>query len=84
LSRAETDRLLAELQRLLTVSIELRGSTTSNYQGLKGGGSFQNFHQIYGRDSEPCPRCGGPIERSVVAGRGTRHCPHCQPPEVHR
>lgn len=80
LSRAETDLLLKELKRILTTSIKFRGSTTSNYQGLKGGGSFQNKHKVYGRSGEPCPKCGAAIERSVVAGRGTHHCPHCQKP----
>ena len=27
---------------------------------------------------EPCDRCGTPIERTVVAGRGTWLCPRCQ------
>ena len=78
LSRAETDLLLKELKRILNASIKARGSTTSNYQGLKGGGSFQNVHKVYGRAGESCPKCGTPIERSVVAGRSTHHCPHCQ------
>ena len=26
-----------------------------------------------------CPRCGSPLERSVVGGRTTYHCPRCQP-----
>ena len=80
LSRAETNLLLKELKRILTASIKARGSTTSNYQGLKGGGSFQGVHKVYGRAGEPCAKCGRPVERSVVAGRGTHHCPHCQPP----
>jgi len=80
LARAETDLLLKELKRILSASIKARGSTTSNYQGLKGGGSFQNVHKVYGHAGEPCPKCGAPIERSVVAGRSTHHCPRCQPP----
>ena len=79
LSRAETDALLKETKRILNASIKARGSTTSNYQGLKGGGGFQNSHQVYGRTNEPCPKCGAPLERSVVGGRSTHHCPHCQP-----
>lgn len=78
LSRAETDRLLAETRRILTASIKARGSTTSNYQGLKGGGSFQHSHQAYGRTGQPCPVCGSPIERCLVGGRSTHYCPHCQ------
>lgn len=80
LTKAETNLLLKELRRILNASIKARGSTTSNYEGLKGGGSFQNVHKVYGRAGEPCSKCGAPIERSVVAGRSTHHCPHCQPP----
>ena len=32
----------------------------------------------YGRDGEPCDRCGTPIEKTRVAGRGTWYCPDCQ------
>lgn len=82
LSRAETDRLLAETQRILKASIKARGSTTSNYQGLKGGGAFQHCHQAYGRTGQPCPRCGAPLERCLVGGRSTHYCPQCQPVPV--
>ncbi len=34
---------------------------------------------VFQRTGEPCPRCRTPIERSVVRGRGTHHCPRCQP-----
>ncbi|MDR1043944.1 MAG: bifunctional DNA-formamidopyrimidine glycosylase/DNA-(apurinic or apyrimidinic site) lyase [Candidatus Adiutrix sp.] len=78
LSRAETDLLLKEARRILKAAIEARGSTTSNYKGLKGGGSFQLAHQVYGRAGEPCPKCGAALTRRVVAGRTTHYCPHCQ------
>ena len=29
-----------------------------------------------------CPRCGSELERSVVGGRTTYHCPVCQPPST--
>jgi formamidopyrimidine-DNA glycosylase len=34
--------------------------------------------QVYQRTGEPCPRCGLPIGRIVLAGRATHFCPHCQ------
>ncbi len=78
LNRPESDRLLFEARRILAASIQARGSTTSNYQGLRGGGSFQQSHKVYGRAEEPCPVCGSPIEKSRINGRGTHHCPRCQ------
>ncbi len=75
----ESARLLAEIRRILNLAIAARGSTTSNYQGLKGGGSFQFSHQVYGRANQPCPVCGTTIQRLVIAGRSTHLCPLCQP-----
>jgi formamidopyrimidine-DNA glycosylase len=40
---------------------------------------MQKEFKVYGRDDEPCDRCGTPIEKTRVAGRGTWYCPHCQP-----
>lgn len=37
---------------------------------------------VYGRESEPCPRCGAPILRVAQAGRSTFYCPECQPASV--
>ena len=79
LSREATGRLLREAKRIFTAAISARGSTTSNYQGLKGPGNYQASHQVYGRAGEPCPVCGTAIQRLVVAGRGTHICPVCQP-----
>ncbi len=33
----------------------------------------------YGREGEPCRRCGQPIERLVIAQRSSHFCPRCQP-----
>ncbi|MEW5725488.1 MAG: bifunctional DNA-formamidopyrimidine glycosylase/DNA-(apurinic or apyrimidinic site) lyase, partial [Thermodesulfobacteriota bacterium] len=73
-------RLHREMVRILSKAISLRGSTTSNYVGLRGvGGRFQEQHQVYGKGGRPCPVCGLVIERIVVGGRGTCFCPSCQP-----
>jgi len=79
LSRAETGRLLKNARRIFLAAIAARGSTTSNYQGLKGGGSYQASHQVYGKAGQPCPVCGTPIIKLTVAGRSTHVCPACQP-----
>ena len=34
--------------------------------------------EVYGREREPCTRCGTAIRRIVQAGRATYFCPHCQ------
>ena len=46
------------------------------------GGDFQNYFRAYGREGEPCSRCGTDIVRTVVGQRGTYFCPICQVLEV--
>jgi formamidopyrimidine-DNA glycosylase len=33
---------------------------------------------VYGRAGEPCMRCGAPIEKTRLGGRGTWFCAACQ------
>ena len=40
---------------------------------------MQHEFRVYGRAGEPCERCGTPIAKIVVGGRGTSFCPTCQP-----
>ena len=41
-------------------------------------GRAQHEFKVYGRGGEPCDRCGTPIDKIRVAGRGTWFCPSCQ------
>lgn len=71
--------LYKELLAILLLSIEKGGSSDRNYVDAEGKkGSYLTFAQVYKRKGLPCPRCGTPITRIVVAGRGTHICPHCQ------
>ena len=64
---------------VLEESIAAGGSSISDYVDSSGRqGSFQEMHQVYGKEREPCVRCGSPIERMVVAQRGTHYCKRCQ------
>ncbi|RME50979.1 MAG: bifunctional DNA-formamidopyrimidine glycosylase/DNA-(apurinic or apyrimidinic site) lyase [Caldilineae bacterium] len=76
LSPAEQTRLYHAIRQSLTAGITHRGAT---FDAVYRGGEFQNHFQVYGRKGKPCPRCGTPIERIVVGGRGTHFCPRCQP-----
>jgi formamidopyrimidine-DNA glycosylase len=40
---------------------------------------MQKEFKVYGRLDEPCDRCGTPIAKTRVGGRGTWFCPECQP-----
>ena len=41
-------------------------------------GEFQDEARVYGREGQPCPRCGGTVRRIVQAQRSTFFCPSCQ------
>lgn len=41
----------------------------------------ENYLIPHRDEEDSCPRCGGPIVRIVVSGRGTYFCPRCQKEE---
>src|SRR4051812_28840388 len=81
LGEAETAALHRGIRRALERGIERQGSTLRDYRLPDGtSGAMQHEFKVYGREGEPCDRCGTPIEKIRVAGRGTWYCPSCQPP----
>jgi len=79
LSAARAAKLHQAMVETLKLAIEHRGSSISDYVDADGNrGDFQMLHRVYGREGEPCVRCGRAIKKAVVAGRGTHFCPTCQ------
>ncbi len=79
LAAQELSRLHRNIRRVLELGIARQGATLRDYATPDGAsGAMQNEFNVYGRLGEPCPRCGTPIERTVLAGRGTWTCPSCQ------
>jgi formamidopyrimidine-DNA glycosylase len=80
--RLKTDQLESlriALREVLQRAIKRGGSSVSDYVDADGvRGFFQLEHCVYQRAGEPCPRCGIPIRRIVIAGRSTHYCPNCQ------
>ena len=75
----EVARLHEALRWVLRKGIRLGGASRRDYVDAEGRrGRMQREFQVYGRAGEPCPRCGRPVVRTVVGGRGTFHCPGCQ------
>lgn len=67
------------IRAALKAGISRHGATLRDYRTPDGGsGRMQNEFKVYGREGEPCERCGRPIEKSRAAGRGTWFCPGCQ------
>lgn len=81
LTPGERARLLDATRSVLAAAIERRGTSFSQYVDDAGlPGDNQHHLRVYGRAGQPCPRdgCARPIERRVLAQRGTWLCPHCQ------
>lgn len=78
----ETRRLHRAIRTVLRQGIANQGTTFSSFENPYGEqGSNASRLQVYGkgRTGGDCPRCGHPLERLVVGGRGTTVCPTCQP-----
>jgi len=67
------------IRAALRAGIRRQGSTLRDYRLPDGGeGGAQHEFKVYGRTGEPCDRCGTPIDKIRVGGRGTWYCPTCQ------
>jgi formamidopyrimidine-DNA glycosylase len=76
---ATWERLAEAAVAVLRRAIGEGGTTLNDFaDGLGRSGYFQVSLAAYGREGEPCPRCGAAIRRLVQAGRSTYYCPRCQ------
>lgn len=76
---AEIAALHEAIVTVLQRAVERGGTSFSDYRttwGLLGG--YQEELSVFRKGAAPCPACGTPIERDVIAGRGTHYCPRCQ------
>ena len=79
LDPGELKALHGGIRTALKAGIERQGATLRDYRTPDGGsGAMQHEFKVYGREGEPCDRCGTPIEKIRAAGRGTWYCPNCQ------
>ena len=55
-------------------------SFDSLYVNVNGqSGYFSRSLDAYGRDGDPCRRCGTIMRRESFMNRGSHFCPKCQP-----
>jgi formamidopyrimidine-DNA glycosylase len=73
-------RLHRELQRILQAAIASSGTTVRDYRtGTGEAGQFQLELLVYGREGEPCRRCGTRLTGThVIDARITVFCHRCQ------
>jgi formamidopyrimidine-DNA glycosylase len=78
--RADAARLLAAVREVLDDALAAGGTSfDSLYVNVNGeSGYFSRSLAVYGREGEPCPRCGAPVRRDPFMNRSAYSCPVCQ------
>ena len=77
--------LLAHARAVMTDALGEGGTSfDSLYVNVNGeSGYFDRSLDAYGREGEPCARCGTPIRRVAFMNRSSYFCPRCQPVPRH-
>ena len=71
--------LAQSVQEVLAEAITQGGTTLRDFAGPDGeSGYFAVRLSIYGRQGDPCLKCGTIIRAEVIGGRTTAWCPACQ------
>jgi formamidopyrimidine-DNA glycosylase len=81
LSRPAVARLLGHVRDVLGEAIVAGGTSFDElYVNVNGeSGYFDRSLNAYGRENEPCHRCGAIIRREQFMNRSSFSCPRCQP-----
>ncbi|TNC39567.1 bifunctional DNA-formamidopyrimidine glycosylase/DNA-(apurinic or apyrimidinic site) lyase [Mumia zhuanghuii] len=79
--RPEVLRLLAGVREVMVAALAQGGTSfDALYVAVNGeSGYFSRSLEVYGREGEPCSRCGTPIRRDSFMNRSSFTCPRCQP-----
>ena len=81
LTRAQARSLLGHARDVLVESLAQGGTSfDALYVSTDGvSGLFARSLHAYGREGEPCDRCGTPLRRDAWMNRSSYSCPRCQP-----
>lgn len=80
LTRPVTAELLTHIREVMGDALAAGGTSfDSLYVNVNGeSGYFDRSLDAYGREGEPCARCGTPIRRRPWMNRSSYYCPRCQ------
>jgi formamidopyrimidine-DNA glycosylase len=87
LTRKQLGELLDAAAEVMTDALGAGGTSfDSLYVNVNGeSGYFERSLDAYGREGEPCRRCGAVMRREKFMNRSSFYCPKCQPrPRVRR
>lgn len=81
LTRPAATGLLGHLRDVMGEALRVGGTSfDALYVNVNGeSGYFDRSLHVYGREGEPCTRCGTPIRRDPFMNRSSYTCPRCQP-----
>ena len=81
MTRPAVWRLLGHVRDVLSEAIVAGGTSfDALYVDVNGeSGYFDRALNAYGREGQPCHRCGTPIRREHFMNRSSFSCPRCQP-----
>jgi len=81
LTKPAVRRLLAHVRDVLGEAIVAGGTSFDElYVNVNGeSGYFDRSLNAYGREGQPCHRCGTPMRREQFMNRSSFSCPRCQP-----
>ncbi|WP_136247305.1 bifunctional DNA-formamidopyrimidine glycosylase/DNA-(apurinic or apyrimidinic site) lyase [Halomonas borealis] len=79
ISRRRYERLAAAAREVLAAAITQGGTTLRDFVGGTGEpGYFAQRLNVYGRDGEPCRRCGAELRLVTLGQRASVFCGECQ------
>ncbi|MFG3253498.1 bifunctional DNA-formamidopyrimidine glycosylase/DNA-(apurinic or apyrimidinic site) lyase [Streptomyces sp. NPDC048172] len=80
LTRKQTAELVSHVRDVMNAALAAGGTSfDSLYVNVNGeSGYFERSLDAYGREDEPCRRCGTPMRRRAWMNRSSYFCPRCQ------
>jgi formamidopyrimidine-DNA glycosylase len=81
LTRPAVSTLMDAVREVLTEALAAGGTSfDALYIDVNGeSGYYDRSLAVYGREDQPCPRCGTPVRRDPFMNRSAYSCPRCQP-----
>jgi formamidopyrimidine-DNA glycosylase len=81
LTAAQVRELLGHARDVMNEALGQGGTSfDALYVNVNGeSGYFERSLNAYGREGEPCDRCGAPVRRVAFMNRSSYFCPVCQP-----
>jgi formamidopyrimidine-DNA glycosylase len=79
ISRRRYQRLAHAIKQVIGDAITAGGTSVRDFVDSRGQpGYFSQSLRVYGRNGQPCPRCGRTLQHARIGQRSSVYCLHCQ------